>query len=697
MKRFLIICAAIVTGVGGIAQAQLTNNPIIVNTTNTTVLVPVVSTGGFPTYGFGVALLGYPMASVGTNFFADRLDGAALSDASTAPESGMLQFYAANEDNQIVAGVLDNYNIVGRRVLQSISNPNNMTVYQSWVATVQTNVDGSSVAPDTGNTGGFEAGSFGLGSVSKKGTIAVRMDGSSCNLGLCMTGEALVILPPQVPSTIIFTNAVSNRYGPVAIPGSGSNQMVLAITTFTGGLPAIGQNSELIAKNNFGFYFYVARTDINPANAGAQSFSSNGYCVVSAAGATEPTVPTASTPTGFFSGQANWGNTRGSIAINDTAKMMAIFIKSTGNTAGTDQTGALAVFKYTDAGGPITPASTFQTNIFGTGYATLNPISGNLGGYNTNAQYYFSRSPFAGPSQISINDSGAVAFAVSINCDNANDPTNGARAAQVTGILYQPANSANFLKVCDNTDTNLFWQSPLTCTNKNFISSPALDNYGNVYFEAAYTSNTNFPCDLFPSNAVYEAVANDPINPTNWTVRILVREGDTFTNQVSGDVFQIRALPYNAGPNTRTTSQRAFSPTGINRTQLPGHTIGNTVPSDPFAVGGILVQATLTNLTRHYGSDGLVYVAPISACQSLPFVITSVARSGSNISVTYNAQPGTNTVESTAGGNYTGSGFTVLTASTNIVTGCAASATFVDVGGGSGNSNNYYRVRNSAP
>jgi hypothetical protein len=63
------------------------------------------------------------------------------------------------------------------------------------------------------------------------------------------------------------------------------------------------------------------------------------------------------------------------------------------------------------------------------------------------------------------------------------------------------------------------------------------------------------------------------------------------------------------------------------------------------------------------------------------------------MTVKYNAQTGTNIVQSVAGGNYTGAGFADLPASTNIVTGCPALATFTDVGGATGGSNKYYRVR----
>jgi hypothetical protein len=129
-------------------------------------------------------------------------------------------------------------------------------------------------------------------------------------------------------------------------------------------------------------------------------------------------------------------------------------------------------------------------------------------------------------------------------------------------------------------------------TNKNLISAPVLDNYNNVYFMASYANNTNFPCDLFPSNAVYEAVAGDKYNPTNWTLRILLKVGDNFTNTVSGEIFRVFDLPYTQSPASPAISSHSMGPNAINRTQLPGHTAANTVPSDPFAVGGILVRRT---------------------------------------------------------------------------------------------------------
>jgi len=676
MKRFLIVCAAIVAGVGTIAQAQLTSNPFIVNTTNTTALVPLVSVSGSPTYGFGVALLGYPMKQTNSSFFAQQLDGIALSDGSTAPEPDSLQFYAASSDGVKAAGT-NNAHIVGFRVLQSASNPNDMTVYKSWVATVQPD-DGSAFDAGLGVGSGC-AGSFGVGGVSKDGTIVVRMDGASPPTGASVTmlGEAVVVIPAQVSSTIVFTNALSNIVNNVN--GSlGTN--IVAIDSTSGNVPQIGQNDKLAVKNSFNGYSLVARTNIN---AGTLTLVTPVGAVVSS-NAEVVVGSTSGGVSGFYT-FANW-NTRGAMGMNDTAKMLATYVKRAADlTTGGDSETGVAVIRYTDAGGTsITPTS-IETNTFGSTVAGNFPV----GGISTNAQYFFVRNPFAGPSQISINDSGAVAFAVSINIDAANDATNGTRAAQVTGIIYRPAGTTDFLKVCDNTDSSLFAQVPVACTNKNLISAPALDNYGNVYFEAAYSNNTAFSCDLFPSNAVYEAVANNPTNPTSWSVRILLRQGDEFTNSVSGDVFRVIDLPYELGPASRTTASRSLGANAVNRTQLPGHTLANTVPSDPFAVGGILVQASLSNLTAGVRSDGLLYVAPFSSCPTLAFVITSVSRSGANITINYNAQTGTNIIQVAAGGNYTGSGF--LNLSTNVVAGCAAPATFTHVGGVT-ITNGYYRI-----
>jgi hypothetical protein len=527
------------------------------NTTNTTALTPIGSNG------FAVALLGYPLQSRSQlQFFADNLDGAAISDASTPPEPDMIQFYAASVDD---ASAGPTANIAGFRVLQSLATPNQMTVYRSWVASIQTN---NVVAPDSGIGSGC-AGSFGMGSVAKDGTIVARVDGTSAPTSPSMIGEGVFKLPPQVSHTIIVTNGIEN------------DSLVLALDSNSGDLPQIGQNADLVAKNSFGNFSYVCRSDINPGNAGAAAFSSNGQVIVSSP-----------------------FNARGTMAHNDTAKMFATFVKTPQDlAAGGDATTGLAVMKYADAGGPISLLSV-ATNVFG---------SSSPAQITTNAQNYFSRTSFSGPAQISINDSGAVAFAVSLNVDNANDTTNGTRAAQVTGILYQPQNSTNFLLVTDNTDSNLFWISPNDCTKKNLISSVALDNYNNVYFMAAYAGDTNFPCDFFPFNALYEAVANNATNPTAWSVRILMKEDDTFTNLVTGDVFQVYELPYAGSVSAKSIISRSLGPNAINRVQLPGHNSANTQPGDAFSVGGLLVQATLTNLTQNVRTDALLYVAPYSS------------------------------------------------------------------------------------
>lgn len=535
----------------------------IVNMTNAMILTSIGANG------FGVALLGYPMQTLfSTNYFANLLDGAVLSDASTATDQvEKIQFYAASVDDSTNGGY--SANVVGFRVLQSTSEPNQMTVYRSWVASIQTN---NAVAPDFG-TGSGSAGSFGVGGVAKDGTIAVRVDGTNAPASP-MIGEGIFIFPAQVADTIIVTNGIENGL------------RVLALDPILGNLPQIGQNSNLVAKNSFANFSYVCRPDINAGNAGAAPFSSNGQIVV---GATF--------------------NTRGALAHNDTAKMMATFVKTASDLdagADSDAETGLVVMKYTDAGGPIVLTS-LTTNIFGASSPSF---------ITTNATHFFSRAPFAGPAQISINDSGAVAFAVSINVTNSNKgqagATNGTRAAQVTGILYQPPNSTNFLLVTDNQNPSFFWIPPGNCANKNLISSVALDNYNNVYFMASYASNPNFPCDLYPSNALYQAVANDPINPTTWQLRILLKEGDVFTNQASGDVVRIIDLPYEASPAVRAITSRSFGPNAINRTQLPGHNSSNTGIGDPFAVGGLLVSATLSNLTQSSRTDGLLYLAPYS-------------------------------------------------------------------------------------
>jgi hypothetical protein len=664
MKKILIVVAISIGCLGTVVQAQNTNNPYTVNTTNSVVLAPIAN-------GFGVAVLGYPMPTPGTNFFSDNLDGVALSD-TTVVDVNTLQFYAADEDNQTVAGK-PAYNVVGYHVLQSASNPNSLTVAKSFAASIQTN---AAVGPDGGYGSGC-AGTIGLGGISKNGTIAVRIDGTSAPGSPTLAGEGVLTLSSQVPTTTIITNAVE----PLANGGK-----TVAIGSNTGDIPQIGQNG-LVLKNTFNGLTYVARSDIfsnslagdvsvappSPAN------GTNNQCIVNGS------VP-------GMTGVYNFGtwNTRGSIALNETAHLIAGYVKTAADLAtGGDSMTGLSVIKYTDAGGPINPTS-LQTNVFGF------TSTGNFpaGGITTNGQYFFSRTAFNGPEQISINDSGAVAFAVSINIDASNDTTNGTRAAQVTGIILQPAGSSSFLKVCDNTDPTLFWQAPITCTNKNLISDVAVDNLNNVYFEAAYSNNTAFACDLFPSNAVYEAVANDPYNPTAWTVRILLRQGDSFTDPVSSNVFKVIALPYNAGPGTRTVSQRSFGPNAINRAQLPGHTVANTAPSSAFAVGGILVQASLTNITQAIRTDGLLYIAPYSTnavVTAAPFVITSITRSGNDINLVWNGLAGVNTIQANNGGDYASTN--TFTDVGSVTLSSAGVTNFTDVGGAAFGPNRYYRVK----
>jgi hypothetical protein len=90
-----------------------------------------------------------------------------------------------------------------------------------------------------------------------------------------------------------------------------------------------------------------------------------------------------------------------------------------------------------------------------------------------------------------------------------------------------------------------------------------------------------------------------------------------------------------------------------------------------------------------------LYIAPYTSCPTLPFVITSIARSGNDINLTYNAQPGTNVIQvstgSVADGSYNGS---YADLATNILplTSCAASTPYTDSGGGTNKPTRYYRV-----
>jgi len=290
-----------------------------------------------------------------------------------------------------------------------------------------------------------------------------------------------------------------------------------------------------------------------------------------------------------------------------------------------------------------------------------------------------------------------VAFAVGIDVDRqdaAGGSTNGTKNSQITGIICKPAGSSTFLHVVDNTDSTLFWQEPINCSTSNtvakaFISAPALDNYNNIYFEGVYTNNTLFACDQFPSNAVYEAVANDRFHPTAWTTRILMKQGDTWINPTTGDTNMLFALPFIQSPSTRTIGSRSLGANAINRTQLSGYTVDNTTPGSAYAFGGIVVQATITNLTQQFRTDALLYIAPYTVVP--PFQITSITRSGSDITLTWNGLAGNNVVQAVNGGNYTNNFSDVATVT---VSSDGDVATYTDTGAAPPSSvNRYYRIK----
>lgn len=634
MKRKLIAFAAIITCAGTIAQAQLTSNPATQSFTNLTAIVPIGP------YGFGLALLGYPTPPNPATFFARGVDTVTASDSTDV--AGTNKFYVSAPSFQ--GGQQGDINAF----IVSFANTNRLVLQVIRNRFAQAN---------SGNPGSI---SFCPSGLNKSGLSAFTTDITGADLWVVDVNTNTPALPGAPP-----TIGVSPPSPPQNLFGTANNIYP----------PALGENSNLVV-------FTIGNASQWLTRYGA------GFSISS----------TEDPASGVKFGTSTV--LQSAISFNDAAGIAAVALSS----GVPDVSTALTVYVVSDLGG--TSVSVLSSNTYSFGDVNTNTTPSTV---TTNFINWFNATPFRGPPQISINDRGDLVLPVGINEINTgtggagSDPSNGTRNARMTGILFKPHGSSQFLKVVDNQDASLFYIPSDTCTNRNNFSNAAVDNFCNVYFEAAYATDTSFPpCPLvnFLSNAVYEAVANDPTNPTSWTTRILVKAGDSYVNTV-GQTIRINSLNIQT---TQTSTHRlsisdtGLSPVSINRTQVSGFTPANTAPSSPFAFGGVAFAANLTNITAGFNFSGVMLVAPYAnPCTPLPFLITSITRSGNDINLSYNAQTGTNIVQVSTGavspaGSYNGS-FTDLTTSTNIVTGCPASANFTEVGGGGNTPSRYYRVR----
>ncbi|HUI06498.1 MAG TPA: hypothetical protein VL486_05780 [Verrucomicrobiae bacterium] len=611
MKRlaflFAVILGACVIGITG--RAQFSSNPAVEATTNNTQLTPIGN-------GFGVALLGYglPESNVNTGtssnylFFATPMGQPSASDGMYV--NGKYQFYVVGTDRDGNAPYVHS-DLFAFKVVQPLSDPSKLTVIRTWPARVVTNAI----------TGAVQAGSLAACGITDNGTIAVRVDASSSVTGNG-NAQGMYLFSADSLNTVVITNVQTSS-------------CLVTGDTATLKFGQLGKINALLSGNSFGNTQYVARADIS---------------------ATDPNLKP-------HAQLLSADHDRSSLAINDTAKLLAYWRKSPDEVDlgdGIDVCTRLTVYYYNDTGGAITLDTTKGSGTGSNVWAFGNRTGNNqfTDTINTNAIDIYSATAFNGPPQISVNDNGEMAFPVAINCWLGPLNSNGTRTATITGIVWKDANTGTFRKVAASDDSTVFLQIPPVVGNgtpntNNLFSPPSLDNRGNMFFEATFTNTivggTNYYSDFDLSNAVYQAVPNHYPNPTSWTSRILIREGDTFTEPNSGDTIEVAGLPLGSFASQRSNVPRSLGANSINRSPLPGTT------ND---LGGVVVCATLSNITKNTRFDGLLYIAPYYTTAIPQFYITSIARSGNDVTLNWVGWKGSNVIQTAVGGNYANSTFT---------------------------------------
>ena len=646
MKRLFFLFAVVLGAcvIGTTTHAQFTNNPSfdasgnpIVKTTNVTSLVPIGN-------GFGVAILGVGLPeynpnppSVSSNylFFATPMGQPCASDATVS--NGVYQFYVASTDQDSANGN-KHADYFAYKVSSSLTSPTSLTIVRTWLARVETN-----------NVGSPQAGSLAACGISKDGTTVLRADSSSSPNGSA-SSQAVFVFNAETNTTVVITQVLANA-------SFATSCLITQVGPNTLKYGSLGMNQDLFAGNTFGNTTYVGRVNITT---------------------TDPQLYP-------HSQLIDTNENRSAAAINDTAKVLAYWTK-TGND---DVIGCgdvcthLSVVLYTDTGsGNITITnSTIWT--FG------NPTGTDCGNFgdtvNTNAIDYFGATAFNGPPQISINDHGDMAFPISENCYIQNTTLNGTRNATVCGILWKDKNTGTFREVVNNQNTALFAPASyippaqgISYETNNLVSPPVLDDYGNIFFACGLTNYLAGGTNAISDTYLFWSAPNT-YPPTSWTTRPLLGEDNSFVEPTMGWTNRIDNLPMvDFSSSGQANVPRSFGANSIIRTPFPGTT---------NQLGGVVVCATMTNLTSGLRYDAVLYIAPMPY---VPFAITSIARSGNDVIVAWNGQPGSNVVQAATGGNFATNNFADL--ATVVCSGYSVT-NYTHTNGATGSANRYYRIK----
>ncbi len=402
---------------------------------------------------------------------------------------------------------------------------------------------------------------FTVNSIATNGQIALKLgkgSGNSNEWGIIMatsTGTSIV----NYGSTGNYTALAGSASVAMNVPTIGDNGWVLN-STF---------NNEIVASQNAGTTLSGSYTP-NGRTLGAVSV-------------------------------ANTGN-RGSVTFNSTAGIAAV-LRTKLTAPGVQHVTAVAVYRiaYDMSGNPI--LQDLDGNPSGDGTEIPLPTAVTTGRdlVGTN---YFSRSPFAGPIQIAVNDNGDIALttvAVDVldTTDTGQNQERGFRTdKRVISAFYDGTGTgANYYNdstgagpvawreaaVSGTNATNTVGSdlvttpgtgdfvvvNPVTATNTIAVGSPAIDNNGNVYFTAAKearifgTGGTTvktalFRCEWDATNKVYNA-----------PVKVL-EEGDQLDDPVNVETRFVTFLPLSlatsdlTNANIRYPAANCFNPNSLN-------------------------------------------------------------------------------------------------------------------------------------
>jgi hypothetical protein len=630
-------------------HAQFTTNPVAYATTNTTRLVSIGN-------GFGVALLGYgmpeynPLLFIGANsnntFFATPGGQPGASDATLIPAGTTQQFYVVYSDKD-GRSLTNQSDVVAFKVSVPVSNPTNLTIIRTWVARTETN-----------NIGTVQGASLGAGGITTNGIIGMRADGTLSPNGNAAS-QAIFTLDANTLSTVVISNYLSAAYGGLVTNISSANTLTL---------PGIGRDVALLTGSSFGNYNFVARSDItgsgslSPNGQLIGAFPNRGLASMndrakSIAGFWKDPLSDGSSGDGSDQEthliEWRYTDTGGSITINSV--VTNTFGTRNGNdlVTSTINTNLQEFFGATPFNGPA------QLCINDNGDMAL-PVSINCtyGNGNQNG----TRSSIITGIIFKPGGTTNVFRKVTDNTDPKLFYQANGTAPTTTNVLISPPvldNSGNvFFESSFSTFQDLFVITSITRSNNDVVivwnakpdtnivqATTIVDASGHYapiigivtnYTDLAtnvvarrdslsYTDvggATNKPARYYRvkglgvfditgnrnslNNALYEAVANTYPNPTSWTVKRLLSDGDIFTEPVSGNQIQILSIGFFSGQgNSSQDNPRSLGGQSINRTP---------VPSSGNPLGGVVVCATLTNLNVdgvNSRFDGVLYVAPV--------------------------------------------------------------------------------------